>query len=268
MLSSLSSAFSIPFLRSPRLPNFIEHSPHAVQSIGSAQGDIRSQICNYDLHSQSNPASGNNTIDIMDELHDSAFHGQKLNVPDILSDIVVNSNIHHGGWGYGMRGIVEMERCPPVFSYIRSFEFYIYAENSPPSLLAPRLALLLEGMVQLEKLHIVIPEDYTESFETEFRKINLRLPHVESLIVGPFMEWMVDLCPNAKTLTTSSWWLHARRGDSVVRREHSMRLIEAASNLKRLERFEMKEWWSIELLEGLDVTILNFQYADLKCSCP
>ena len=61
----------------------------------------------------------------------------------------------------------------------------------------------------------------------------------------------MDLCPNATTLATSSWWLHARRGESVVEREHSMRLIQAAARLESLERFEMKEWWSPELLEGM-----------------
>ena len=242
--------FQIPYFGSPHVPTFLEHSPRALKAIRSARGNIRSQICNYEPRFQHRSGAWNGTDGASSSSPTSSPLVQKLDVPDILSDIVVNSNVHWEGWAYGIRRLIEIESCPAVFSYVRSFEFNIYATYPPPLWFASRLASLLERMARLEKLLIVIPEDFTDEFEVEFRKMGLNLPNVKSLIVSPFMEWMVDLCPHVKNIETSRWWHNSKRADYSLLREHSMRLIEAAAELRYLERLEIKEWWSIEALES------------------
>ena len=114
------------------------------------------------------------------------------------------------------------------------------------------LANVLSAMPQLEKLEFFVPEYHSDLFQEAFHHANLAIPSVDVLIVGPYSEFMVNVCPNITTLSTNRHqWLHSDRTlEFGRRRDHSMKLIEAAGAASRLRHFEMMEWWDIFLLEG------------------
>lgn len=121
------------------------------------------------------------------------------------------------------------------------------------------LANVLSAMPQLEKLEFVVPEYRSDLFKEAFHHANLAIPSVEVLIVGPYSEFMVNVCPNITTLsTTGRQWLGSDRMREFGRcRDHSMKLIEAVGAASRLRHFKMMEWWDIFLLEGSILCLLQ-----------
>ena len=244
----LSSAFRMPMFGSSRLPTFLEHSPNAVRAIGFAKKDVYSQICNY------SPTQITNSSILVP--HNIVSLEQPLDVPEILRDIVVDSNVHHGGWAYGLKLLYEIENCPAVAAHVKSFKFSIWAQHSPPYNLASTLARILGSFKQLEKLELVIPEPYTDLIEAEFRRTTLRFAGLHTLILSPYMQWMVDLTPNIKSLSTQGWpWKDTKaRGKDKYSHKYSYMLMEAAGRLEKLEQFLMDEHWQLDMVEGKDVT--------------
>lgn len=123
-------------------------------------------------------------------------------------------------------------------------------------------------MGRLERLEFFIPEYHTLPFEVAFRQEKVFLPRVDFLAVGPYSEFMVPLCPNFKTLATSSLqWLQCTRGNQGdTPREHSLRLIEAAGGTSKLTHFAMFEWWNLRLLETILVALPNLSSLSMECS--
>lgn len=115
---------------------------------------------------------------------------------------------------------------------------------------------VLSAMPRLEKLVFVIPDYHTEWFEQAIQHAELVMPSVDALVVGPYCEFMVAVCPNVDVISTNgSRWLHSRT--RYFGREHySMKLIKAAGTAVRLRHFEMTEWWEIILLEGTLLLLL------------
>ena len=108
-------------------------------------------------------------------------------------------------------------------------------------------------MSHLEKLVFVVPEYHTGLFEEAFRHAELMMSSVDILVVGPYCESMVAICPNVTIVSTNGWqWLHSDRArDSSRNKDHSIKLIKAAGAASKLRHFEMMEWWEVGLLEGI-----------------
>jgi hypothetical protein len=104
-------------------------------------------------------------------------------------------------------------------------------------------------MTNLTKLALVIPEYRASHFETAFQDINLVLPNVKTLIVGPSNDFVLPMAPNVETVATNGRpWLYAQRsrGDS----ELTTKLIEAVGKIKGVKRLEVMEDWTEALVKG------------------
>jgi hypothetical protein len=129
-----------------------------------------------------------------------------------------------------------------------SGNYYNNRNDSPPKGLPILLANLLSSMTNLTKLVLVIPESPASHFHTEFQDINLALPSVKTLIVGPYSDFMLPMTPNVETVVTNgSPWLHAQR--SRPDSELTTRLIEAVGKMKSVKRLEVMEDWTEELVK-------------------
>ncbi len=72
------------------------------------------------------------------------------------------------------------------------------------------LANLLSAMSHLEKLVFVVSEYHSGLFEEAFRHAELMMPSVDILVVGPYCEFMVAICPNVTIVSNNGWqWLHS-----------------------------------------------------------
>lgn len=120
------------------------------------------------------------------------------------------------------------------------------------------LANVLSAMPQLEKLEFVVPKYHSDLFNKAFHHANLAIPSVDVLIVGPYNEFMVTVCPNITTLSTNGrQWLDSDRPHELGCKYHSMKLIEAAGAASRLRHFEMMARWEIFLLQGSVLCLLE-----------
>ncbi|KAK0478014.1 hypothetical protein EDD18DRAFT_1114492 [Armillaria luteobubalina] len=124
------------------------------------------------------------------------------------------------------------------------------SNDSMPSVLPGRLAeLLLMPFRQLPRtLVFIFEETQAQAFEDESGTARIELTTVTTLVVSPYFEFMVPLCPNVEYVACHDWsWLHSQRG--AHSREHSYELIVATGRAKMLQHFEMGERWSVDLLK-------------------
>ena len=156
--------------------------------------------------------------------------------------------------------------CKLLYTYYhvgrRTFKFVLHvheeAQHPPPEQLAPTLTRLLTRLQRVEKLVLVIPEHHINIFSTEIAKAGFSLPTVRTLVVGPFCDFAVSLCPNVDTISSNGWvWLHPKSADRSAR-THTRRLIAAVGEVGvTLKRFEMMERWTVDLVEGLHDALPN-----------
>ena len=124
-------------------------------------------------------------------------------------------------------------------------------EHGPPKNLAPALAERLIQMPQLQKLVLVIPEYHTDIFAKTISNLNVVLPAVHTLVVGPFCDFAVQICPTVITIANNGWdALHAKRGDRPSP-QHTRDMIAAASSARRLENLEIMARWEVDLVEAI-----------------
>lgn len=114
------------------------------------------------------------------------------------------------------------------------------------------VADLLDKTLGLEKFVFRVPEYHLEPFEKAFHQTKILIPNLKDLVVGPYCDFFVAICPNVNNISSNGLqWLHsgrARKGEEI--REESMRLIKAAGTASKLQHFQIKEWWTLPLVKG------------------
>ena len=106
-------------------------------------------------------------------------------------------------------------------------------------------------MPQLQKLVLVIPEYHTEIFAKTISGFKVSLPAVHTLVVGPFCDFAVQICPSVTTVANNGWnALHSRRGDAKSL-QHTRDIIAAAGSARRLVSLEIMAWWEVDLIEAI-----------------
>jgi len=105
-------------------------------------------------------------------------------------------------------------------------------------------------MAQLDKLVLAIPEEgRLDVFEKEFREAKLMLPNVQTLVLSPACDFVVELCPNVRRISTKGYnW---RQSD---RDKHSIQLLEAAAKAPKLTQFGMMEGWDVNFTESVSTS--------------
>lgn len=150
--------------------------------------------------------------------------------------------------------VQDFSKCQALSSHTRSFRLNVWVakQNSwiarPPQRLPRMLADVLLGCSKLEVLVLTIPEHQTSGFATAFYSANVTLPSVKTLLLSPHMEFVVEMCPNVESISTSGYPWNHRCIDSECNGHYSIGLIEAASRMPRLRHFEMLEDWNKSLL--------------------
>ena len=104
----------------------------------------------------------------------------------------------------------------------------------------------------------MIPEHHATIFSTEIAKAGFKLLTVRTLVVGPFCDFAVSLCPNVNTISSNGWnWLHTESSNRSAH-AHTRQLIAAMGEVAAtVMRFEMMEWWTVDLVEALHDNLPN-----------
>lgn len=154
----------------------------------------------------------------------------------------------------------------------RTFKFDIGLPRKsnipPPSTLPELLVDVMQQMENLNKFYMVIPEFHTQVFEDAFKSTELVFPQVQTLVVGPYSDFMVASCPNVVAVGTNGYsWARSHRQyeeqqmfresgyttqyeQKQVPNEHTIRLINALAVNPGVKRLEIHEWWNVYLAES------------------
>lgn len=106
--------------------------------------------------------------------------------------------------------------------------------------------------MHLQKLVLVIPEYHTAAFADAFSRGEVTLPTVKTLVLGPYLEFVIASCPNVVAISGDGWrWVHSKRQrEERGNRHHSLQLIKAAGRAQKLHHFQILDWWELPLIEG------------------
>ena len=118
----------------------------------------------------------------------------------------------------------------------------------PPRHLPSNLATGIMSLSMLSSLTLNMPEYRTSVFQRAFERREFSLPKLDTLVLGPHMEWIIRMCPNVQIISTAGFgWLHSDV-DGDYSRRHSTELIRAAGKAEKLKHFEMHEFWERRFL--------------------
>ena len=96
-----------------------------------------------------------------------------------------------------------------------------------------------------------IPERLTSLFADEIAKDGITLPRVHTLVVGPYCDFAVSICPNVTAI--SNYGLRSFRTSlrSELDKQPTRNLIKAAGAAPNVTNLEITEWWQVELVEAI-----------------
>jgi hypothetical protein len=155
-------------------------------------------------------------------------------------------------WHLTREALEGVGSCQAIHKYMRRFRFKVHdaAEGSLQSVdgLPKLFATVLLKAQKLEELSVAVPVPEAGVYRLAVLQSGLKLTSVRTLVLGPQMEWMVDLCPHVtKILSTYEGWHQS----FVPTIPYSYDFITAAGNASELRHFEMSERWSTELVERI-----------------
>ncbi|KAF5355545.1 hypothetical protein D9758_006428 [Tetrapyrgos nigripes] len=132
-----------------------------------------------------------------------------------------------------------------------------FAEELPDTL-AKVLSKIATSSSRLHKFSCIINEDRAHLFHDAFTRHNLTFSTVKQLIVGPYNEYAVKLCPNTDYVSVNDWvWGQSKKAGSS--QEHSFNLIKETGTLPYLKVFIIMEWLSEKLLQALHDAVPHIQ---------
>lgn len=142
----------------------------------------------------------------------------------------------HSDWQTVERPLTFAVKNKHMFNFTRTLCFNItvgiggYNDGRAPSEeLKRNLVMVLQSIPRLNSLEFVLPEHQPEIIEAAFVKRKLSLPTVETVVVGPFCDFVVRFCPNASSVSSNGWVFdHSRR--ATYKREHVANLIHSAGS--------------------------------------
>ncbi|KAL9114648.1 MAG: hypothetical protein Q9227_001326 [Pyrenula ochraceoflavens] len=203
-----------------------QHSPLSLQAL---PWDVINSVCNY-VDDAPHDDRGLNPIGNLAKVNK---YLRDVSVPQLFKTVSVR-----GDWNYAFQRLEEMRYCPALTTYTKTFKFDLFVDSDepPPHKLPSALAETLGRLSNLEKFVLRIPDQHSEVFEVAMKDV--RLPNVHTLVVGPFCEYAISLCPNTTTLSTNGWaWRHSDRGG--WQQNQTMRLIRAAAAAEKLTDFNI-----------------------------
>ena len=147
------------------------------------------------------------------------------------------------GWWRASRALRAVEDSAQIKTVARIIDVDI-DERRPrceklPKAFALRLASTLSTLQKLEKLVLNIPEHHFETFYWRFKDSHLTLPTVRTLVLGPCLEWIIDMCPNVEVISSHRKWPPG----SIHRHTDAYKLIKAAGRADKFHHFELSGWW-------------------------
>ena len=153
------------------------------------------------------------------------------------------------GWCRTSRALQTLQKSTLAYHTTVSLSmkpFGGYGKGPRPSTQIPRmLASSLLALPKVAKLVLDMPVYHTTFFQKAFKDRAVVLPDVETLVQGPYMEWIVAMCPNVEIIAPSgSEWPHTNV-DGNFKHRLSFDLIEAAGRADKLRHFELYEYWDL-----------------------
>lgn len=123
----------------------------------------------------------------------------------------------------------------------------------------------VQALAKVEKMTLTVPASTACALHYAFRldeneQAIIRLPNVKELILSPFMHWMIDFCPNVRSVESNDWVLQG----VIARHDQAQAIIEAAGRSPFLKHFSLHCRWRLELLEQVAQRMPDLQSLALR----
>ncbi|MCJ1287637.1 hypothetical protein MMC26_006989 [Xylographa opegraphella] len=221
-------------------------------TLESLNHDVLHQICLWVGEKPHHPKNGTNLItNPLDGLSRTSRRLRDVSMAVLLRKITIN-----GDWTLAVTRLEEMGKNSSVSTYFRSFKFNLdfridENDHPPPKELVCMLSTFLSSAKRLQKLWLVIPGLYTETFASQFEKVNLVLPDIKTLVVGPYCHFAVAICPNVRTISVNGYAWRQKRRFEIALPNRCRTLLNAARNAPKLVHLVLHEWYIVETLEDV-----------------
>ena len=126
--------------------------------------------------------------------------------------------------------------------------------RSPSIVLASLLSSRLIQMTKLEKLLVDIADYNTAAFSSDMAGMNVTLPKVRSITIGPFSEFVIELCPNIESITINGYGWSYSYGDI-----DSIALVESLRKTRHVKSLVIQNRWPVSTARALLSSLPNLQ---------
>lgn len=164
--------------------------------------------------------------------------------------------IQHDKWRRVTRALTAMHQTLHPVGATKDFRFAIRISCTsdrqapkPPRRLPQQVAIVLSSFTALQSLTFVVPWERSSLFQTVFSNRALTLPTVQSLVIGPHADWLIQHCPHVHTIASDQYsWRHGGPYDRTetysLKTTHA--LIHSAAKAEHLLHFRLAEDHSYE----------------------
>lgn len=160
------------------------------------------------------------------------------------------------GWSRTNRALAMIASSPLIARHAKTFKLALSIESGtklmPTTAVESKLSALLPMLARLRTLHLDVPAKYAHRFSTEFGKAHLCLPDVRSVVLSPYMEFVIAHCPGLESISSldflDEWSRQRRMRRASDPRENTTALIQAAGSVVRLQEVYLHESWQPSLL--------------------
>lgn len=152
-----------------------------------------------------------------------------------------------------------LEGSASAKQYTRGLELDVWAGHEVETAATAKKLLKLGrhfvhtmGALQnVQKLTLTVPASTALALHGAFQVAGIEeqrteLPNVKELVISPFMHWIIDFCPNVRSIESNDWVVYG-----ISRIDLVEAMIEAAGKARCLEHLSLHCRWRIVLLERL-----------------
>lgn len=198
---------------------------------------------------------------------------------DLFHRLEIDNNrcgIERSGWGNALQRLREIKNCPAALHDVRHLHVDVYlkegeyGDDDDPEPIEPGTEIsqlfvdVLRSMPNLRRLDWGIPPESTPFLGECFTREKLTLPSINHLVLGPFSEYLVPLCPNLAELQagdyTDHWgWSKISSTDDDEDPDPYQRLIQSTSsavNITTLSFNSGDNGWTPQVVQGMRPTLI------------
>lgn len=158
------------------------------------------------------------------------------------------------------KALAMLEKSSHASQYVKELKLDIWDSTGTETLVAAhkllkfgqQFVLATQKLQNVRRMTLALPASTACALHYAFRvdgkaATRIQLPNVKELNLSPFTHWIIDFCPNVRSVESNDWVIHG----GIARHDQVQAIIDAAGRAPVLEHFALFCHWRLEVLELL-----------------